>query len=34
MARADLSEFYLEAPGFLGGDKNKAKQQADYVAGA
>jgi tetratricopeptide (TPR) repeat protein len=33
MARADLSEFYLEAPGFLGGDKNKAKQQADYVAG-
>ncbi|HEX4605212.1 MAG TPA: tetratricopeptide repeat protein [Candidatus Angelobacter sp.] len=31
-ARADLSEFYLEAPGFLGGDKNKAKQQADYVA--
>ena len=32
-ARADLSEFYLEAPGFLGGDKNKAKQQADYVAG-
>ncbi|HEX3153173.1 MAG TPA: tetratricopeptide repeat protein [Candidatus Angelobacter sp.] len=32
-ARADLSEYYLEAPGFLGGDKNKAKQQADYVAG-
>lgn len=32
-ARSDLSEFYLEAPGFLGGDKNKAKQQADYVAG-
>ena len=31
-ARADLSEFYLEAPGFLGGDKNKAKQQADYIA--
>ena len=31
-ARADLSEYYLEAPGFLGGDKNKAKQQADYVA--
>jgi tetratricopeptide (TPR) repeat protein len=31
-ARSDLSEFYLEAPGFLGGDKNKAKQQADYVA--
>jgi tetratricopeptide (TPR) repeat protein len=32
-ARSDLSEYYLEAPGFLGGDKNKAKQQADYVAG-
>ncbi|MBZ5505753.1 MAG: tetratricopeptide repeat protein [Acidobacteriia bacterium] len=31
-ARADLSEFYLEAPGFLGGDKSKAKQQADYIA--
>ena len=31
-ARADLCEFYLEAPGFLGGDKNKAKQQAEYVA--
>jgi tetratricopeptide (TPR) repeat protein len=30
-ARSDLSEYYLEAPGFLGGDKNKAKQQADYV---
>ncbi|HEY2392657.1 MAG TPA: tetratricopeptide repeat protein [Candidatus Angelobacter sp.] len=31
-ARADLSEYYLEAPGFLGGDKNKANQQADHVA--
>ena len=31
-ARSDLSEFYLEAPGFLGGDKNKARQQAEYVA--
>jgi len=31
-ARTDLSEFYLEAPGFLGGDKNKAKQQAEFVA--
>jgi tetratricopeptide (TPR) repeat protein len=31
-ARADLAEFYLEAPGFLGGDKNKARQQADFVA--
>ncbi|HZU30345.1 MAG TPA: tetratricopeptide repeat protein, partial [Candidatus Angelobacter sp.] len=32
MARSDLSEFYLEAPPFLGGDKNKARQQGDYVA--
>jgi tetratricopeptide (TPR) repeat protein len=32
MARSDLSEFYLEAPAFLGGDKNKARQQGDYVA--
>jgi tetratricopeptide (TPR) repeat protein len=31
-ARSDLSEFYLEAPGFLGGDKKKARQQADYVS--
>jgi tetratricopeptide (TPR) repeat protein len=31
-ARSDLSEYYLEAPGFLGGDKNKARQQADYIA--
>lgn len=31
-ARADLSEFYLEAPNFLGGDKNKARQQADFMA--
>ena len=31
-ARSDLSEFYMEAPGFLGGDKNKARQQADLVA--
>lgn len=30
-ARADLSEYYLEAPAFLGGDKNKARQQADFV---
>ena len=32
MARSDLSEFYLEAPGFLGGDKNKARQQGELVA--
>jgi tetratricopeptide (TPR) repeat protein len=31
-ARADLAEYYMEAPGFLGGDRNKARQQADAVA--
>jgi tetratricopeptide (TPR) repeat protein len=31
-ARSDLSEYYLEAPGFLGGDKKKAREQADIVA--
>jgi tetratricopeptide (TPR) repeat protein len=31
-ARADLSEFYLEAPSFLGGDKKKARQQADFIS--
>jgi tetratricopeptide (TPR) repeat protein len=31
-ARSDLSEFYLEAPAFLGGDKGKARQQAEFVA--
>src|SRR5262249_37412627 len=31
-ARADLAEYYLEAPGFLGGDRNKARQQAEAVA--
>lgn len=31
-ARADLAEYYMEAPGFLGGDKNKSRQQADAVA--
>jgi len=31
-ARADLSEYYIEAPGMLGGDKNKARQQAEIVA--
>lgn len=30
-ARADLVEYYLEAPAFLGGDKNKARQQGDAV---
>jgi len=31
-ARADLAEYYVEAPGFLGGDRNKARQQAEAVA--
>jgi len=31
-ARADLAEYYTEAPGFLGGDKNKARQQAEAVS--
>ena len=30
-ARADLSEFYTEAPTIMGGDKTKARQLADYV---
>lgn len=31
-ARTDLAEYYMEAPGFLGGDKNKSRQQADIVS--
>jgi len=31
-ARSDLSEYYVEAPAILGGDKRKARQQADVVA--
>jgi len=31
-ARTDLAEYYIEAPGFLGGDRNKARQQAAAVA--
>ncbi len=31
-ARADLAEFYTEAPSIMGGDKTKARQLADYVA--
>src|SRR5579864_2567115 len=31
-ARSDLAEYYLEAPGFLGGDKKKARDQAEAVA--
>lgn len=30
-ARADLSEFYIEAPGFMGGDKAKAAALAGFV---
>ncbi len=31
-ARTDLAEFYLEAPSFLGGGKDKARQQAQSIA--
>lgn len=31
-ARSDLAEYYMEAPGFLGGDKKKAREQADVIA--
>ena len=31
-ARADLSEYYIEAPSFLGGDRKKARNQAAAVA--
>jgi len=31
-ARADLAEYYLQAPGFLGGGKDKAQMQADEIA--
>ena len=30
-ARTDLAEFYLEAPGIVGGGKDKARQQADAL---
>jgi tetratricopeptide (TPR) repeat protein len=30
-ARADLMEYYLKAPGFLGGSKEKAWQQAEEI---
>jgi tetratricopeptide (TPR) repeat protein len=30
-ARTDLAEFYLEAPGIVGGGKDKARQQADAI---
>lgn len=31
-ARTDLAEFYLEAPGIIGGGKDKATAQADLIA--
>jgi tetratricopeptide (TPR) repeat protein len=31
-ARTDLAEFYLEAPGIVGGGKDKARTQADVLA--
>jgi tetratricopeptide (TPR) repeat protein len=31
-ARSDLSEYYVEAPAILGGDKKRARLQADFVA--
>jgi tetratricopeptide (TPR) repeat protein len=31
-ARTDLAEFYLEAPGVVGGGRDKAEQQADSLA--
>ncbi len=31
-ARTDLAEFYMEAPGFLGGGKDKALAQAEVLA--
>jgi tetratricopeptide (TPR) repeat protein len=31
-ARLDLTEFYVEAPGFMGGGEEKARQQAQSIA--
>jgi tetratricopeptide (TPR) repeat protein len=31
-ARRDLMQYLLEAPGIIGGDKEKAKQQAEFIA--
>jgi tetratricopeptide (TPR) repeat protein len=31
-ARSDLAEFYVEAPGFVGGGKSKARNQAELIA--
>jgi tetratricopeptide (TPR) repeat protein len=32
IARTDLAEFYLEAPGIVGGGQDKARAQADVIA--
>lgn len=32
MAHADLAEFYIEAPSFMGGDKTKARKLAETVS--
>ncbi len=32
-ARSDLAEFYIEAPGIMGGGKDKARAQAEQLAG-
>ena len=32
-ARADLAEFYIEAPSIVGGGKDKARAQAEALAG-
>ncbi len=31
-ARSDLAEFYIEAPAFMGGGKNKARREAEAMA--
>ena len=31
-ARTDLSEFYIEAPGIMGGGRDKAEAQADFIS--
>ena len=31
-ARSDLAEFYIEAPAFMGGGKNKARREAEAIA--
>ena len=31
-ARSDLAEFYIQAPAFMGGGKNKAEREAEALA--